>query len=145
MAESDLGRVMAIGASMREAPQWPRAAYAAAIVPGAVPKRIALVAEVEGAVAGFVVGLVVAAQAELESIAVDRAVQRRGIGAALLNALIREAVLAGAGEVLLEVRASNRRAAQLYSKAGFAEIGRRPGYYLDPTEDAVLMRLSIGK
>jgi ribosomal-protein-alanine N-acetyltransferase len=145
MAESDLGRVMEIAASLREAPQWPRAAYAAAIAPGAVPKRIALVAEVEGAVAGFVVGLVVASQAELESIAVDRAVQRRGIGAALLRGLIQEAALAGAEEVLLEVRASNRRAMELYGKAGFAEVGRRPGYYLDPMEDAVLMRLAIGK
>ena len=144
MVEADLGRVMAIAASLREAPQWPRAAYAAAILPGAVPKRIALVAEVDGAVAGFVVGLVVASQAELESIVVDRAARRRGIGAALLRGLVQEAALAGAEEVLLEVRASNRSAMELYGKAGFAEVGRRPGYYLDPMEDAVLMRLAIG-
>jgi|SRR5579859_2277716 len=144
MVEADLGRVMAIAASLREVPQWPKAAYLAAIAPGAVPRRLALVAEADAGIAGFVVGSVVAPQAELESIVVDRGARRRGIGTALLVALIREAAVAGAEEILLEVRASNRKAMELYGKAGFAEVGRRPGYYLDPTEDAVLMRLAIG-
>lgn len=144
MIERDLGKVMSIAASLREAPQWPKTAYYAAIAPGAMPRRVALVAEDDSGVSGFVFGSVVAPQAELESIGVDRAAQRRGIGDALLNALIREAAIAGAEEILLEVRASNRKAMQLYGKAGFVEVGRRPGYYLDPTEDAVLMRLAIG-
>jgi [ribosomal protein S18]-alanine N-acetyltransferase len=143
MAVEDLDQVMAISASFREAPQWPRSAYMSAIAPAAGPWRVALVAEADGEVIGFVTGSLVALQAELESIAVDRAVHRRGIGAALLESLIREAASAGAEEILLEVRVSNLRALQLYGRAGFVEVGRRRGYYLDPAEDAILMRYQI--
>jgi len=143
MGPADLDRVMAIAASLRETPGWPRLAYMSAITPDAVPRRVALVAEAPGEIIGFVIGSLVASQAELESIAVDRAAQRKGIGAALLKALVNEAGLASVDEILLEVRASNRKALYLYGRAGFAEVGRRPGYYLDPTEDAVLMRLPM--
>jgi len=143
MVEGDLDRVLAIGASLRETPQWPRAAYMTAIAATAGRWRLALVAEVQGKIAGFVMGSLVVSQAELETIAVDRTFQRKGIGAALLEALIREADLAGAEEILLEVRASNQRARHLYERAGFVEIGLRRGYYLDPAEDAVLMRQPI--
>jgi ribosomal-protein-alanine N-acetyltransferase len=46
-------------------------------------------------------------------------------------------------EVLLEVRRSNVAAQGFYRSVGFVEEGRRPGYYADPIEDAVLMRLRL--
>jgi ribosomal-protein-alanine N-acetyltransferase len=142
MEERDLERVLAIAASLRDAPQWHRAVYAAAIASGSL-RRIALVAEVVEQIAGFSVASVVAAQAELESIAVDETVQRRGIGALLLRATLREAKGLEAKEILLEVRTSNLSAAALYAKAGFEEIGRRPGYYSDPVEDAILLGFKL--
>ena len=45
--------------------------------------------------------------------------------------------------VLLEVRESNTPARRLYEKLGFALEGRRPGYYQDPGEDALLFRLML--
>jgi ribosomal-protein-alanine N-acetyltransferase len=83
-------------------------------------------------------------QAELETIAVAAPSQRQGVGRQLWAAMARELRLAGVREVRLEVRASNRPAIGLYRALGFAETGRRPRYYADPAEDAVLMDLQLG-
>ena len=47
--------------------------------------------------------------------------------------------------VTLEVRESNNAAISLYGKSGFTENGRRKGYYKNPDEDAVIMRLNIAE
>jgi [ribosomal protein S18]-alanine N-acetyltransferase len=143
MHEGDLERVVAIAASLRDAPQWPRSAYQDAIAADGIPQRIALVMEMAGQIAGFSVVSVVAWRAELESIAVVESAQRRGIGAELLRMTMREAKSLGAHEMVLEVRASNIGAAALYAKAGFGVMGRRPGYYKDPVEDAILLGLML--
>ncbi len=52
----------------------------------------------------------------------------------------------GAESVLLEVRPSNARALAVYERFGFAEIGRRKGYYPaheGKREDAIVMRLAV--
>jgi len=49
----------------------------------------------------------------------------------------------GVREVMLEVREGNHSAQGFYRFLGFREEGRRPGYYADPAEDAVLMRLLL--
>jgi len=143
MHEGDLERVMAIAASLRDAPQWPRAAYVEAIAVDGSLRRIALVAEMAGRIAGFSVASVVAGQAELESIAVVESAQRCGVGTELLRATMREAKSFGVHEMVLEVRASNIGAAGLYAKAGFGVMGRRPGYYSNPVEDAILLGLTL--
>ena len=143
MQKSDLERVVAIAASLRDAPQWPRSAYEDAIAAEGGLRRIALVTEIAGQMAGFSVTRVVAGQAELESIAVFESAQRCGIGAELLRATMREAKSLGAHEMVLEVRESNIGAAALYAKAGFGVMGRRPEYYKDPVEGAILLGLKF--
>jgi len=144
MTPADLDRVMEIAASLREAPRWPRGVYLAALNPESTPKRIALVAEEsEGVVAAFAVACRIGPEAELEAIAVSRGSQRRGVARQLFAALAGELRLAQAAEVDLEVRASNRPALSFYRSLGFEETGRRPRYYLDPAEDAILMRLQL--
>ena len=98
-----------------------------------------------GRVVGFLVARVIPPQAELESIAVSAAEQRRGIGRRLLEAMVEELRAARVREALLEVRASNQRALNFYSSLGWKETGRRPRYYADPEEDAVLMSLAFGQ
>ena len=142
MEIDDLVGVMAIAASLMTAPQWPREVYKAAIA-GDGPKRIALVAEDAGEVVGFAVAAAVLEQVELESIAVVAEAQRRGVGALLLRELIGTVRGAGATELVLEVRASNQAALGLYARGGFAVTGRRRGYYANPVEDAVLLRLQL--
>jgi ribosomal-protein-alanine N-acetyltransferase len=41
----------------------------------------------------------------------------------------------------LEVRPSNTAARALYESFGFQEVGRRPLYYADTEEDAILLAL----
>jgi ribosomal-protein-alanine N-acetyltransferase len=143
MSPEDLDRVMEIAASLKEAPHWTCANYAAVLDPAATPRRIALVTD--GGQAGQVVGLAVASlippQAELETIAVDTHFQRSGLARGLFAELAGRLALGGVTEVILEVRASNQAALGLYRRLGFVETGRRPRYYQAPAEDAVLMRL----
>jgi ribosomal-protein-alanine N-acetyltransferase len=145
MTEADLDAVLAIASALPSAPHWPRETYAAALDSESWPQRVALVGESEGSVAGFALAVVVAGEGEIESIAVASGEQRRGIGATLLRALLDALTAAGALATVLEVRESNRVAAGLYARAGFCEIGRRTGYYRDPVEDAVLMRLELSQ
>jgi ribosomal-protein-alanine acetyltransferase len=97
-----------------------------------------------GRVVGFLIASVLAPQVELESIAVSMADQRRGIGRKLFFALVEKLRAAEAREFLLEVRASNEKALGFYRSLGWSEAGRRPRYYADPEEDAVLMSLGLG-
>jgi [ribosomal protein S18]-alanine N-acetyltransferase len=134
------------------APHWPEAAYHSAVDPQSSPRRVALVAESPRAVPylsrnaprlGFAVAGLLPPQAELETIVVAPSVRRQGVARELFSALARELRSAGADRVTLEVRASNRPALALYGALGFAESGRRPRYYVDPVEDAVLMRIAL--
>lgn len=140
MVEGDLDRVMAITRSLQDAPQWSRPSYVDAITRLDRPlRRVALVAEARQEVIGFVVASLMLTQAELESIAVAEEAQRRGVGAELLKAAMGAVTALGAKEMVLEVRESNPAAAAMYARAGFEAMGRRPNYYRDPLEDAILL------
>jgi len=143
MTAADIDGVLEIEQGLPEAPHWPRPAYLAAIDPEAALRRVALVAEESGVILGFAVASLSPPEAELESIAAAAGHQRRGLASRLFWALVAELRVDGAAEILLEVRASNRAAIELYRRLGFAEAGRRPRYYADPIEDAVLMRLGL--
>jgi ribosomal-protein-alanine N-acetyltransferase len=78
-------------------------------------------------------------QAHISTIAVHPDWRGRGLGEMMLTALIDAAVLRGATEMTLEVRASNETARSLYRKYGFAQVGRRKQYYHDNNEDALIM------
>ena len=145
MTAADLDRVMAIAQSLNQAPHWQREAYLAALGGKATPMRIALVAEDEasGTVAGFAVACLMPPEAELETIAVAAGFQRRGLARQLFQALVGALRQERASVTLLEVRASNIQAQALYRALGFEVAGRRPRYYADPVEDAVLMRLVL--
>ncbi|HVC46744.1 MAG TPA: ribosomal protein S18-alanine N-acetyltransferase [Terracidiphilus sp.] len=143
MTMADLDSVLAIAAGLPQAPQWPRAAYEAALNADAAVRRVALVAEIDGRPVGFAVASVLGPEAELETMAVASVRQRQGVATDLWMMVAAELRRAGVGEMLLEVRASNREALGLYGRLGFKETGRRKGYYADPAEDAVLMRLGL--
>ena len=75
----------------------------------------------------------------ISNIAVSPALRRQGVGMALVQALQREGKTRGLSFLTLEVRVGNREARRLYERAGFREVGLRPGYYEKPREDALLM------
>ena len=77
------------------------------------------------------------------NIAVDPEYQGYGLGARLMQFAINFGKERGATCALLEVRASNLPAQQLYAKLGFTRIGLRKRYYSDNQEDAYVMKLQI--
>lgn len=81
--------------------------------------------------------------ADVQTIAVGEAARGRGRGRVLLRALLEEAARRRVREVFLDVRADNPVAQALYASEGFAELGRRPGYYQPDDVDAVVMRLDL--
>ena len=99
-----------------------------------------LVALDEGAVVGYAGLSVTGDEAWVQNIAVRADRQRRGIGRALLEALLAEADRRGARPVLLEVAIDNAKAQRLYDRYGFEPVGVRRGYYQPSNTDAVVMR-----
>jgi ribosomal-protein-alanine N-acetyltransferase len=65
--------------------------------------------------------------------------RRQGIGRQLLLNVAELSVAMGARRLTLEVRASNEAAQALYHAFGFEIAGRRPRYYTDDGEDALVM------
>lgn len=76
-------------------------------------------------------------------IATRQAARGQGIGRALVERLIAAATAEGCTHIELEVASRNVGALALYRGLGFAEVGRRPKYYRDPIDDAILMDLPL--
>ena len=106
-------------------------------------KGIFLVAEQDGAAAGYVGCQTVLDEGYITNVAVSPDCRRQGIGRALVAALKARAAQAGLAFVTLEARASNAPAIALYEGAGFRRVGVRRNFYTAPTEDAVLMTLYL--
>ncbi len=99
-----------------------------------------LVAEEQGRVVGYVGSQSVLDMADMMNIAVDPEYRRQGIAEQLILALTQNLMVKGIVALLLEVRVSNASAIALYEKLGFAQVGRRPRYYHNPREDALILR-----
>jgi ribosomal-protein-alanine N-acetyltransferase len=144
MEPADIDAAMEIAAKTSHAPRWERAAYISAIEERSQPKRVALIAERDGGLAGFAVaGVLPGEEAELESIVTALPHQRRGVGRQLFAVLKAELRRQAVREVMLEVREANHSAQDFYRFLGFREEARRRGYYSEPVEDAVLMKLRL--
>jgi ribosomal-protein-alanine N-acetyltransferase len=87
--------------------------------------------------AGFLLGRTVAGEAELLTIAVAPEARRLGLGRKLVGRFVYQARLRGAESAFLEVAEENVAARGLYLASGFAEAGRRRGYYRTPEGRAV--------
>ena len=99
-----------------------------------------LVAVEDGQVAGYVGSQTVCNETDMMNVAVTAEFRRRGIGEQLVTALVEELKAIDSHCLTLEVRASNTPAQAMYEKLGFVEIGRRPRYYQNPKEDALILR-----
>jgi ribosomal-protein-alanine N-acetyltransferase len=98
----------------------------------------AYVSEREGEVTGFIVGRRVMDEGEILNLAVGLPNRRMGDGHALVSELLKEFERFRVTKVFLEVREFNAGAIRFYSSLGFIQVGRRDGYYREPTEAALV-------
>jgi ribosomal-protein-alanine N-acetyltransferase len=96
-------------------------------------------------VAGYIIARESAGELHINNVAVRDQYRRRGIGSALLARIMDTAKRLKVQVAFLEVRSGNQAAQALYQKIGFQAIARRPDYYSDPREDAVVMSLTLGE
>ena len=139
----DISAIVAIQNASSNSAHWSKSHYGKALEQA---ERLILIAEEnEWGILGFLVASIVVDEWELENIAVAPDARRRGIGCALMSALIDRARQSNATEIRQEIRESNTAAQKLGLSVGFMQEGRRPSYYRDPIEDALLFKHLLGR
>lgn len=136
MTLADIDAVLAIEEAVQAFP-WTRGNFTAALAAG----YDGWVMCEAGRVIGFAVLMYAVDEAHLLVIGIAPDRQRQGRGRRLLEFVLGRARLAGMTRMILEVRPSNDAALTFYRRLGFAEIGRRRGYYPahERREDAIVM------
>ena len=97
----------------------------------------------DGILAGYICFWVMEREIQLINLAVHPEKRGNRFGRFLLTKMIEKGIDQGVNNIWLEVRPSNSWARNLYKKMGFFEIGRRPRYYYETNEDAIMMSLII--
>jgi [ribosomal protein S18]-alanine N-acetyltransferase len=130
---ADLPQVVAIERRAFTSP-WSLAMF---VLELSKPSGICLAATTEDELVGYLVCSRYDTVWHVMNVAVDPDRRRRGIGTALIVALLER--VGPEAQVTLEVRRSNGDAQRLYERFGFRSAGVRPRYYADNGEDAVIM------
>lgn len=124
MREADLGRVIEIERGAYGFP-WSLGIFKDCLRVG----YCCWVVERARVVDGYGVMQVVAGEAHVLNLCIDRAAQGQGLGRFLLRGLLQVAREHAAGSAFLEVRPSNDVAVALYLSEQFRNVGTRRGYY----------------
>jgi ribosomal-protein-alanine N-acetyltransferase len=136
---SDAANAVALSRVSLSASLWPEASYRFAPESGSC----GWAAFEKGEFAGFLIARCAADEAEILNLAVALQLRRRGLAAALFHAALAEFRKRGIRRVFLEVRESNLPAIRLYEKLGFFVTSRRPAYYTNPSEAALVLSLDL--
>lgn len=142
MTLDDVPQVSAIDQVSFSLP-WPERSFRYEVAENSASRS--WVAEVEGRVVAMIVIWFIIDEAHIATIATHPDFRRQGIGEKLLVYALKSVVQEGAKTALLEVRVSNAAAQEMYHKLGFVEVGRRPHYYSDNGEEAILMTASLAE
>lgn len=102
-----------------------------------------LVALENGEVVGYIGSQSVLGESDMMNVAVHPDHRRKGVAEALVLALAKDLKERDNVYLTLEVRVSNAPAIALYEKLGFTQVGRRPNYYRNPKEDALILRKTL--
>ena len=135
---NDVPEIVAVEREVTNGAHWSRQEYESRLKNG-----LLLMAESDGQFRGFICARVLPGEWEIENIIVAENFRRHGVCSALFYALVEAAKKGGNPALHLEVRESNVAARQLYTKHGFRQVGKRPNYYRDPPEDAILYSKSV--
>jgi ribosomal-protein-alanine acetyltransferase len=93
---------------------------------------------------GFISGRRILDEGEILNLAVSPSERSAGVGKALVQALLERFGGENVLQVFLEVRESNLGAISFYQGLRFKQVGKRPGYYRNPTEAALVLALRTG-
>ena len=104
------------------------------------PLSLWLVALKDGEVAGYVGSQTVIDESDVMNVAVAPQHRRKGLARELFLTLENLLKEKKSHSLTLEVRASNEAAQALYAGLGYVQVGRRPNYYHNPKEDALILR-----
>ena len=139
-SQDDLNAILDIQNASRAMAAWRGRDYEQL---AADPRGMILVAESEARmlpeIVGFLATYRIDRESELWNIAVEPRHRRKGVARALLREACRRLSESGVHRLFLEVRESNLPAVELYRAFGFALLGRRKDYYLNPKEDALVL------
>jgi len=136
----DIDEAVAIDRDLFGSSAWSAATFWSELA-GVPRSRAYVVARDETGLTGYAGINQVGSEVDVQTIAVRRDCQRLGLGAALLDELIKAARDRDAGSMLLEVRADNEAAQQLYARHGFERLSVRRRYYADGADALILRRL----
>ncbi|MBF0329273.1 MAG: ribosomal protein S18-alanine N-acetyltransferase [Nitrospirae bacterium] len=137
--EEDLPAVLAIERLCFSMP-WSEASFLSELYS---PRSIGLLAETNNRIAGYICVSYFEEEAQLLDLAVHPEFRRCGVGRMLLNSVLGDVKKTGCKNIFLEVRKSNSDSIRFYEKAGFSQTGERKNYYINPVENAVIMRLEL--
>ncbi len=140
MFPADLDEVLEIEEASFSVP-WSRESFLFELQANPYAKNFVL--RCEGRMVAFACVWIVDDELKINNIAVHPDERRKRHGEALLLWVLDYGRSRECTEATLEVRLSNAGARALYAAHGFAEIGRRKGYYRDTHEDAILMAAEL--
>lgn len=142
LADAEDALAMAVVHAAAFTAPWPPEAFTGLLAsPG-----VFAVAAIDAAPVGLILMRAIAGEAEVLTLAVSPSHRRLGAARALLASGMAIAAELGAESAFLEVAADNPAAIALYRAEGFAEVGRRAGYYPrpeSPAADALVLRRAL--
>ena len=142
--ESDLQPIMELEKSSFGNDAWAKPTMRAELL---APHTFYVVAYIDERVVGYA-GLSKvksSSSADIQTIAVDQSLRRRGIGRELMEKLIAQAIQLEAAELYLEVREDKPQPQKLYESLGFEAIDKRENYYQPDGVAAIVMRLALNQ
>jgi [ribosomal protein S18]-alanine N-acetyltransferase len=139
LKRGDIDAVLAIQRACPEVAQWSAADYESV----ARGEMAGWIADERSNTAGFLVARHLLQEMEILNLAVRPDRRRRGVATRLIREMLSSREAARAEQVTLEVRASNRVALAFYERHKFRLAGRRPAYYRNPIDDALLLSLDL--
>lgn len=142
LTDAYIDDMMAIETTSFSAP-WSRQSYVNEFTKNPLAYYIGCVSG--GSLWGYAGVWLILDEGHISNVAVHPKKRGQGIGEAMLRLLMANCMKRGCMTMTLEVRTSNLAAIHLYEKLGFRPTGRRPHYYSDNGEDALIYWVSMGE
>ncbi|GAA1853064.1 ribosomal protein S18-alanine N-acetyltransferase [Actinomadura bangladeshensis] len=145
MTEADLPAVHRLERALFPEDAWSEEMLRGELAEQPRTRHYVVAAEPDGEIVGYAGLAAAGGQADVQTIGVRADRRKSGVGAALLTALLNEAVRRNSEAVFLEVRADNDAAHRLYERFGFVRVGLRKRYYQPSDVDAIVMSRPLNR